>query len=65
MGLFLRLGALLLAALCAGGAGRAQTPPVRELTTRGLMSGELDLDVRARIAAIGQSGAKLHATRCG
>jgi len=50
---FLRVGALMLGALCAGSTGRAQTLAAR---------GELDLDLRARIAAIGQSGAKLHAT---
>ena len=50
---FLCVGALMLGALCAGSAGRAQTSAAR---------GEIDLDLRARIAAVGQSGAKLHAT---
>jgi len=53
----LRVGALMLGALLAGSAGCAQT-----LGARGAMNGELDLDLRARMAAAGQSGAKLHAT---
>ena len=46
-------GALLLGVLCATSAGHAQTVAAR---------GEIDLDLRARIAAIGHSGTKLHAT---
>ena len=50
-------GLAMLGALCAGDTARAQAP-----TVRGTMSGEIDLDLRARVAAIGSSGAKLHAT---
>ena len=46
---FLCTGALLMGALSAG---HAQAPAA---------SGVLDLDLRARIAAVGSSGAKLHA----
>ena len=53
----LRAWAVLLALLCAGGVAHAQVP-----AARGVIAGEIDLDLRARIAAVGQSGANLHAT---
>lgn len=49
--------ALMLGLLCAGGAARAQIPAAQGTTV-----GELDLDLRARIAAAGHSGDELHAT---
>ncbi len=52
-----RASALILGLLCAGGAAHAQMP-----TAQGTTVGELDLDLRARIAAVGHSGDELHAT---